>query len=237
MAREVQHRRLWGVSPEGREGTVSSRTVCGRGGSDPEGCGERAFVVGRAAFGPEDGTHVRRARHQLEGGDRHSDADAFSRGTAADVLLEEGGAAKCSVLARRIAADLGRGAVVLMMASACGSRVRIAQRLAQHRGAGTSRKQEHDGQEGCSKHDHAHVGNGKTGATPQRSKSAVIVSSCCRPTGATRDLAGFSPGWPKIPRCSALRNRRQTRSSLHRLRARPTRRPSGAARTWFPSPA
>jgi hypothetical protein len=37
------------------------------------------------------------------------------------------------------------------------------------------------------------VGNGKTGATPQRSKSAVIVSRCSRPASATGIQAGFSP--------------------------------------------
>lgn len=75
----------------------------------------------------------------------HFGADAFSRGAAANVLFQEGGSARRHLLARRVAADLGRGAVVLGMASACGSRVRVAQRLAQHRGAGPSGKQEHDG--------------------------------------------------------------------------------------------
>lgn len=167
MAREVQHRRLWGVSPEGRESTVSSQTVCGRGGSDPEGCEERAFLVGRAAFGPTDRTHVWRRRHELGEGEKHSSAGAFSRGTSANVLFQDGAGTKRHIPARRVAADLGRGAVVLVLAAACGRRVRVAQSPAQNRGAGASGEQEHDGQDGCSEHDYAHVGNGKTGATPQ----------------------------------------------------------------------
>ena len=156
-AREVQYRKVVGCQPRRPRGDSLESDRLRPRGSDPERCGERALLAGRARLAPEDGTHVRRPRHQLEGGESHSSgAEAFSRGTAAQLVLQEDSTTLDRVLTGVVTRDAGR--VAAFVAAARGSSLGTAPRLAEQRGAGPSCKGKHDGQNGCSKHDHARQG-------------------------------------------------------------------------------
>jgi hypothetical protein len=128
-------------------------TAGGREVSDAERCGKRAMEVGRRRPRIPNRAQHGRSQGHLRVSDRCDVTHASSERSARVVLHEDD--VPLNGFPAGVVIDHAGWAVVRVMAFAHGSRVRGAPRVTEQRGARPNSKQEHNGQKGCSKHDHA----------------------------------------------------------------------------------
>ena len=133
---------------------------------------------------------TRRGGSELKMGNESDAARALREHPAANVVLENDRFLN-RVLTRVVIGNARGAAMVLVMAAAFGSNVGVAPRLAEQRDAGTTAECQHDGQYGCSKHDHTQFGSSKTAAIRTGNRSSKIMSSLFALERHRRDLGRF----------------------------------------------